>query len=256
MHYSSRSIFTAASLGLLLSTGWASAALIAHYDFTDGDLTDNEVSANYTLTEIGTVTANIDGSAGFSGDDSTKSYLETAALGGSGVANFTVSYWFKTDSFSQGNYQGLFSTNNSSANYSWQLDSTGSNIRLVSKGNTTLSYADSNLSVDTWYNVVIRKESGAGDNYTQVYITAEGEATPHLVMNQDANPGGLNMFRLGVNRNTDSLFRMDMSNVKIYDDSTVDLGTLLTEGPQVVPEPSSSALLGLAALALILHRRK
>jgi len=183
--------------------------------------------------------------------------LETIGLGG--TQEFTVSFWFKTDSFDQGDYQALFSNNNASTeNFSWQLDSHGENITLKSKGNTTLTYPESNLSVDSWYHVVIRKENDAEDLRTRVFITALNESLPSLVMNQDANPGGLQMFRIGTNRNTNSFFRMDLSNLKIYDDATVDLTNLLAEGPQLsaVPEPPSGTLLGLGALALVLRRRR
>ncbi|NWK55420.1 PEP-CTERM sorting domain-containing protein [Verrucomicrobiaceae bacterium N1E253] len=247
----------------LASASYVSAGLVAHYDFTDGDLTDNEVGANYTLTHVqngtGAVSINADGSAAFPGNDSSSgnhAFLETAAYGTTGVANFTVSFWWKTNNLAQGNYQGLFSSDDANASFSWQLDNSGSNMRFVSNGSPTLTYAESNLSTDTWYHTVIRKETGAGDNYTQVYITSEGGVTPVLVMNQNSNPGGLNEFRLGVNRNSDSLFAMDMANVKIYNDASVDLSSLLAEGPGLVPEPSSTALLGLGGLALILRRRK
>jgi len=247
---------------LTLSIGNLSAALIAQYDFTDGDLTDNELGASYTLTHTttgsGGVTINPNGSATFTGVEANKGYLETVAFGTTGVANFTVSFWFKASTFAQGNFQGLFSTNSSAASFSSQLDSSGPNIRFVSAGNSTLTYADSNLSVDTWYHTVIRKETGAGANYTQVYITEEGAAGPTLVMNQNANPGGLNQFRFGVNRNSDSLFGMDMANVKIYNDATVNLTTLLTEGPSltVIPEPTTSALMAVAGLGLLARRKR
>lgn len=239
-----------------------SAALIAHYDFTDGNKLDNEVGPNYTLTETttgtGGVALNPNGSVTFTGVEANKGYLETTAFGGTGVANYTVSFWFKASTFAQGNFQGLFSNNNSSAAFSHQLDSSGANIRFVSNGNPTLTYADSNLSVDTWYNAIIRKQTGGGANYTQVYITEEGESAPLLVMNQNANPGGLSQFRFGANRNSDSLFGMDMANIKIYNDANVDLNTLLTEGPSltVIPEPSSTALIAIASLGLTLRRKR
>ncbi len=243
-----------------LSVSSASAGLVAHYDFTDGDLLDNEVGASNTLTHIttgagGGVTINSDGSAAFAGDDTNQGYLETAAFGTVGVTNYTVSFWWKTSTFAQGNFQGLFSNDDAGVGFSWQLDSNGADMRFISSGNPNLTYAESNLAADTWYHTVIRKNA-AGANYTEVFITAEGAAGPNLVMNQNANPGGLNEYRLGVNRNSDSLFQMDMANVKIYNDNTVDLATLLAEGPQTVPEPSTSALLVLGGLGLAFRRKK
>jgi len=251
-------------LGLSANTH---AGMIAHYNFTDGDLFDNEVGASYTLTEeqsgTGSVVLDPVGFAHFAGNDvgvGNQAFLKTTGPGGK--PNFTVSFWFRTDSFDQGDYQGLFSNAESSTGtYSWQIDNHGADMRLVSiaaSANPVLTYPESNLSTDTWYHAVLRKEDGAGLDYTQVYITAEGEATANKVMNQNANPGGLQFFRLGANRNGDNLFRMDMANVKIFDDSTVDLDALLAEGPSLVPEPSTFVLaaLGLIGLLAVGRRRK
>jgi hypothetical protein len=106
--------------------------------------------------------------------------------------------------------------------------------------------------VDTWYHVVVRKDTS---NSAKVHITEEGAAPVNQVMSPAANPGGLQRLRLGVNRNAGSLFRMDMANVQIYDDASVDLDTLLAEGPQLVPE-ASSLLLALLGAPLLLRRRK
>lgn len=255
----SKTILPAIGLALISSS---QATLIAHYDFTDGDLLDNEVGATYTLAHntlgigdgSGVTTINPDGSAAFSGSETNKGYLETDGPGG--LPDFTVSFWWKTNTFAQGNYQGIFSNDDTKNNFTWQFDSSGTNMRLVSQNNTTLTYPESSLSTDTWYHTVIRKEDGAGDNYTQVYITEEGAAGPALVMNQNANPGGIFEFRLGTIRDNSNLLNMDMANVKIYSDSDVDLDVLLAEGPQLVPEPSSALLIGLAGLSLLIRRKR
>ena len=122
----------------------------------------------------------------------------------------------------------------------------------MSSGNTTQTYPESNLAVDTWYHVAVRKDTS---NSAKVYITEEGAASVAQAMSPAANPGGLQRLRLGVNRNADSLFRMDMANVLIYDDASVDLDTLLAEGPQLVPE-ASSLLLALLGAPLLLRRRR
>ncbi|MGB0775451.1 MAG: LamG-like jellyroll fold domain-containing protein, partial [Akkermansiaceae bacterium] len=236
----------------------AQAALIAHYDFADGNLLDDE-QGTYTLTEVTNGTANVSldsgGYATFPGNDTTnEAHLQVTGPGGAGT--FTVSLWVRTDDWTQGSFQGIFSNNSggSGASFSWQLDSSGGNIRVrSSSGVSSIDYATSNLSSDTWYNFIVRK-TGAG---TELWITEQGAGTAVKVAEDvDTAPGGLQNFRLGANRGDDSFFRMDMANVKIYDDASVSLNTLLAEGPQLVPEPSSAALLGLGGLALILRRRK
>ena len=101
---------------LLISTLFipaASADLLAHYIFTDGSLADNEVGGAYTLAEIatgtGNVTINPDGSAHFPGIEGANSaHLEVEGPGGN--PNWTVSFWWKTDNFNQGDFQGLYAS--------------------------------------------------------------------------------------------------------------------------------------------------
>ncbi|NWK55064.1 PEP-CTERM sorting domain-containing protein [Verrucomicrobiaceae bacterium N1E253] len=236
------------------------AALIAHYDFADGNLLDDE-QGTYDLTETTNGTANVgldaEGFATFPGNDGTnEAHLEAAGPGG--ASNFTVSLWVRTDDWTQGNYQGIFSNNTGGAgtDFSWQLDSSGGNIRVVSNSSVSgVTYATSNLTADKWYNFIVRKTGTA----TELWITEEGVGSAVKVAEDiDTTPGGLQQFRLGVNRGDDSFLRMDMANVKIYDDASISLDTLLAEGPQLntIPEPSSSALLSLAGLSLILRRRR
>lgn len=232
------------------------AALIAHYDFSDNDLTDNEVGASYTLAEVnngtGDVTLNPDGSAHFPGNDTTNSaYLEVAGPGG--AANFTVSLWVKADTWNQGSFQGIFSNNSggASTDFSWQIDASGDSLRVVTKDAGVIFTTPTNtLDTASWYNIVFIKN---GSN-AELYFTEEGAGSANHVGTVATNPGGLQFFRLGTNRNTDSLFEMDMANVKIYN-SVEDVNSLLAEGSMTIPEPSGTALLGLAGLTLLLRRR-
>ncbi|BDS08990.1 hypothetical protein NT6N_40300 [Oceaniferula spumae] len=237
----------------------ASAALLAHYDFTDGDILDDE-QGNYALTEVAPGTGNVginpDGSASFPGNGAANgAHLEVVGPGGS--ANFTVSLWVRTDSWSQGGFQGIFSNLNASTagNFSWQIDVNSGTLRVVSAtANFEIISTDATgFATDTWHHIVLRK-TPAG---TELFATELGDVGgPNSLGTNDDNPGGLQNFRLGTNRNTDSFFRMDMSNVKIYDDADTPIATLFAEGPQLVPEPSSTALLGLGVLGFVLRRRR
>ena len=121
--------------------------------------------------------------------------------------------------------------------------------------NPNITESDSNLATDTWYHTVVRKSS-TGDQ-TQFYNTEIGSGTVNLVGSQSNNPGGIFDFRLGTNRNNDALFRFDMANVKIYNDSAADLNTLLAEGPRLVPEPGFFSLLALGwGLVAVLRQQR
>lgn len=221
-------------LVLLLAASSTPAALIAHYRFDDGSLTDDE-TGSYPLTHVqtggATVSVGLDpgGWATFPGAETDTAYLEVPGPGG--ASNFTVSFWFRSDDLSQGAWQGLACNNiASAAAYSWQLHIDNTEIAAVGSGGMNLAQPHAGMSAGTWYHVVLRKRSG-GTEEADFYVTPIGAATVQKVGTQETNPGGLQYFRLGVNRNSDSLMRMDLYDVRIYNDATVDLDSLLGMGP-------------------------
>ena len=240
---------------LVMSTA-ADAALLAHYDFTDSNLLDNEVGAAFTLTKVvtgaDTLTITPEGAASFPGfDGGEKDYLQVAGPGGK--PNWTVSFWIKTDTVNQGGFQGLFTNAASStAANSWQIDVNNGTLRLVGidlgAGVTNAEGGEPQLQAGVWHHVVARKTT-SGSASAELFLDNQSLGTVA------ANPGGLQNFRLGANRNTDKLYKFEMANVKIYDDVSVAIATLNGEGPQLVPEPGSLALLGLGGLLLARRRR-
>lgn len=225
-------------------------SLLAHYDFTDGDLTDNEVGPLETLTLVNQganeITINARGAAVFpgeSGDD--RDYLEVER--GLGSPTFTVSVWFKTATVDQGTYQAIFSNNISSGSaFSWQIDVHNGVLRLVSATSgfdpiTNAEAGEPPIQAGVWHHVVVRKTSGSSG---ELWFGAEGSPL-QLLGSNDLNPGGLQWFRLGVNRNSDSLYAMEMANVKIYDDIEVSLSDLNNEGPQLMGGPTAAGALDL-----------
>ncbi|MDF1714193.1 MAG: hypothetical protein P1U90_18295 [Akkermansiaceae bacterium] len=222
----------------------ANAALLALYDFTDGDLTDNEVGPAETLSLVtngsNLITTTTEGAAVFPGEAAgDRDYLEVER--GAGAGAFTVSIWFKTDTINQGGFQGIFSNNiaNVADNFSWQIDVNNGVLRFVSAttgfGSITNAEAgEPQIQTGVWNHVVARKTGGSAADFW-----LGTESTPlQSLGTANLNPGGLQWFRLGVNRNSDSLYAMEMANVKIYDDVDVSLTDLNNEAPNCSPYPS------------------
>ena len=235
---------------LVLLLGWLGALLplaghadlLNHYDFSDGVLLDDE-TGNYpfALVQNGTnsIVLHPDGYAMFPGTEAgEETYLDVV---GPGTANyFTLSFWFRTDDLNQGLSQGLFANNNSSAAFSFQIHLNEGQFGVVSETGVDIQYPATNMVADTWYHVVLRKDSDA-TNLTELYLTALGETNAFLIGEDPLNPGGFQRFRLGVNRGSNRLLKMDLANVKIYNDATVDIDGLLQEGPFEVLAPTFSA---------------
>ena len=68
------------------------------------------------------------------------------------------------------------------------------------------------------------------------------------------NPGGLQNFRLGVNRNNDNSFLGFIDNVQIWNDANQDPAAIFAAGPGInqiaIPEPASLAIWSLVGLSL------
>jgi hypothetical protein len=208
------------------------AALIAHYDFSDGDLLDNEVGADYTLRQLKSdprslakVTLNtLEGTAVFAGGSDLNGWLETEGPGE--LEAFTVSFWFRTDQVSQGNrYSALFSSNwNPAFNQAyppgkldWGLysnrESGGAFDLQVFKEKGLIT--DFVFHPDVWQHVVVRKRGRGTASRAEVFLTPlDGSSGEPLVAGDDFDMS-LKKLVLGVNRSGKYGYRMEMANVKI-----------------------------------------
>ena len=86
---------------VLLTSHGVQAKLIAHYDFADGELLDNELGPAHTLQPMRGLKPslsqvslnNLEGTAGFLGGGPLAPWLEAEGL--TEVDAFTVSFWFR-----------------------------------------------------------------------------------------------------------------------------------------------------------------
>ena len=235
------SLLAALAVALLLGAAPAGAALIAAWDFDDG--TANDTSGNgFDLTAIGGGPAIAGGFARFTGNDASPSFLEDTGPGG--MAEYTVSLWVRTQGpADQGSFQGIFSNNNSSgAAFSWQVESFGGVFQWRTQAGTFVIGAPVG-GVGGWDHIVVRKFGG---NDGDIWFNGA-----QVLANLGANPGGLQMFRLGTNRNTNRLYEMDLDDVQVHD-NLIDPVALFAAA--VVSEPPA-LIMSLCAGLLVVRRR-
>jgi hypothetical protein len=206
--------------------------------WTDGDLLDDEQMAHrFNNVVNGTNDLHITdaGTLALPGEDgsSNQDYLETKGPGGTPA--WTVSFWFRTPQVDQGESQGLFSNNRKTdTNFSWEVIVHDGMLQLRSTNqeepNPMLSNTGSNkpsLKPNTWHQVVVRK-TGSGD-VGELYLgTTDGISKVGTMTN---NPGGLQMFRVGINRTSDVQYRAELANLAIFRNDSVSIEDLNKAGP-------------------------
>lgn len=218
----------ASAMCLLFTAVPVSATQLAEWNFDDG--TANDLLGNYDLGAVGGGPAISGGIATFDGIEASPSYLETSGFGGN--PTWTLALRIRAAApLDQGTYQGIFSNNNSSsANYSWQVESFGGAYQFRTQSGTY----GFGLPTGGWDTIVIRKLSSSDGD-----IWLNGV---QVVSSMGSNPGGLQNFRMGTNRNSSAFFGFEMDFARVFD---------TVENPTLVPEPSIALLfgLGLAGLA-------
>jgi hypothetical protein len=235
-----RSKFAIAASSLALAAS-AHGALIAEYtfDYNGGEDTAGTRDLNF-IGAAPTIAGGV-----YQSDGINSNYLEVTGPGG--VPDFTVSLWVNTPTVNQGGFKGLFSNNSGGSGVanSWQIDSNNGEYRVAANGAPTTTLGTPTANV--WENIVLQKY--ASNNYRAYLNGVE-------VADVNSNPGGLQNFRVGINRNTDNSFTGQIGLVQIWDDSTQDAAALFAAGPGIVPEPGRATLLGLGALGFLIRRRR
>ena len=250
------------------SAGWVLAllcacsvqgALVAHYDFSDGDLLDNEVGAGHTLRPMkkeepsfSEVRLNsVEGTAVFPGGRMLAPWLE--ADGPGKTDEFTISFWFRTDQVDQGDrFCALFSTTTRpNPPGSWTVHSNtlldgGLDLlgRRVSQQPMKLPHAPG-----VWQHAVVRRIRDGEHVRLEMHLTPRGGRVGEPLVTVGGFEATLEKFVLGMNPRKSFAYRMELANVKIFDDADVSLNALFAEGPQTrslkqVPLFSTKEMLG------------
>ena len=167
--------------------------------------------------------------------------------GPGGQPDYTVSVWVKADTVAQGDFKGIFSNNTSSgASFSWQLDSSSGNYTFRSSEGATQIIGGA--VAGDWQNLILQKFGG---NNGRLFLNGVQVATLGY------NPGGLQNFRLGINRNSNHSFLGYIDNVQVWDDSNQSATQIYAAGPGLtVPEPTTATLGLLGVLGLVARRRR
>jgi hypothetical protein len=216
----------------------AQASLIAAWNFDAGNADDTSgTPPAYDLATTGPGITFAGGAAVFAGNEAQPSFLSVAGPGG--AADFTIELLVRSDgAIDQGAFQGIFSNNTSSAaGFSWQVESDNGVYQWRSQAGTFAIGAPSGLG--QWDHLVIRK---LGGNDGDVWLNGV-----QVVASLGANPGGLQNFRLGTNRNTSAFFTGMLDGVGVYDSVENPAVLYAASG---IPEPGTLALLAFGVVGL------
>ncbi|BDS05739.1 hypothetical protein NT6N_07790 [Oceaniferula spumae] len=168
--------------------------------------------------------------------------LVSAAGGGTGT--FTLMAWINPDSTT--GTQRIFGTGVGGVS-GWAFGTNGSTLRFTTNGRQdNNSPTAAGLTVGTWAHIAMTYNN----NIVEFFLNGNS-------LGIDADAGGFNEetannYRFGSTSNGQEQFIGEMDELKIYD----EVLSISQIRAAAVPEPSSTALLGLGGLALILRRKK
>ncbi|CAA6677774.1 MULTISPECIES: LamG domain-containing protein [unclassified Lentimonas] len=264
---------TSALLLTFLTLSSAHAKLVAHYDFSDGDLLDNEVGPAFQLKNAGEVPVTL-GAAGAVFTSSTKidspqSYLMVDSS--RDLTQFTVSFWMRTDVVDQGGaFPGIFSSNTLTDLGSFQFFSAGQPVvgnKKTEDGSLLLIAGQARKKLftptvaahnsNTWYHVGLVSDGG---QLTTTISSVDGSFGDLLDGAAISLAAQLKNFAFGVNRGLNHGYGFELANVRVYD-SVKPLEPLYKAGKKGnyvdIPEPANVAIaFGFLSIACAMLRRR
>lgn len=272
----SAALFTAAT------TMTSQAGLIALWDLEEGSGTTTTEKVSNTDSSAFVTGTSWNGTGGAPGSTDALSFAGTgtgtlgsnngvstglnSTIGFSGSGAKTIMAWINTSTTVQDGFFSYSPTNGSGAGADIRLlvngnggDTTGKLRMEVSSGGFEFG---SGLNDGNWHMIAVVINAGDGINDVDVYIdgtytTRSGGGTLINTASAAAS-GGFNQIVLGSDVNAGRNYGGLLDDVAIFDTALTEteLDDIRTNGITAVPEPSSTALLGLGGLALILRRRK
>lgn len=258
----------------LLSLGLAAAAtivtseagLVAHYTF-DSDATDAVGSNDLTAqaddsTNFPTITGTGGQAGGYATFDGQNYFNRSQYSPVSGDADRTFSMFVRTTADNSGSagstttFFGGWGNDSTGARVRFDLGlQAGSNNQLRGEYNSGAGTSNTTTAINTgaWRHLAITWNGAT--NTATFYLDGAVYGTESETFDlATAAPGVEDGFVLGTDTRDNRFFTGDMDDVRVYDE-VLDATAILALS-NVVPEPSSTALLGLGGLALMLRRRK
>lgn len=253
------------SLAAAALTSTSESALILHYTF-DSDASDAVGSNDLTAqaddsTNFPTIQISGGKAGGYASFDGQNYFNRSQFSPVSGDADRTFSMFVRTTADNSGStggtttFFGGWGDDSLSARVRFDLGlQGGSNNQLRGEYNSGASTSLTTAAINTgvWRHLAIVWDGGTNTAtfYLDGAFYGSETETNNLVT---AAPGVEDGFFLGTDTRTNRFFTGDMDDVRVYDEA---LDATAIANLAAVPEPSSTALLGLGGLALMLRRRR
>ena len=179
-----------------------------------------------------------------------------------GTGDYSVTMWFNTSTTSTLQFLGS-KGNAGSTSIGWSIFIESNTLITRLGGGGTGNRASQRVSIsgeaDAWHHVafVIDNTAGSVTSYLDGSNTGwtsggGGPSGNTFTAGTDISDGS--QLRLGIAGNGTGEFRGELDDFRIYNEALDGAG--VAASMVAIPEPSSTALLGLGGLALILRRRK
>ena len=250
----------------------------ANDDYTAGGYTE-EVSGSTLSAEVVSGTDVTEGSPGLAPDSGSSvsfsindpdTFINAGSLESDGThvagvvsspfvlgTNFTYSGWFSPDTLSS---ERIFVSNRFNSSTGWMIGMRGGNV-LMDFGNQRAQATPTiPIEVGQNYFMAVRQDPNgdtnfgwaAGSNHRISLYDVTNDTWEHFDGTNQRN--GLNLNEVSIGKFTNSGREWDglVDDIRIYDNT---LSQLDLNGLVVIPEPSSIALVSLAAIGLFVRRR-
>lgn len=258
----------------LLGAGISHAAIVNQFTFNDSTVTDS----------VGGTTATLVGGAAVTGTGATgvlnltggrldlANGMFTGAASGGTAGQVTIALWAQATTNT--NWAAVASFGPGPAGSNTPNPSTQDYVQVIAQhgaGGATLrttTHAANNgtegfvdgaaaLSTASMQHLVTTYNAGTGN--VEFFVDGASQGTATIATGLNINTFADNANNLGQSQWADPAFQGQITEFTVYDTalSAAEVTAAFNAGPiTAVPEPTSTALLGLGGLALILRRRK